>query len=330
MATLADTGYPTILNVARRLTPQGSVVQSIAELLEQENPFLQDVPWVEGNLPTGHRIASRTAMPVPTWRRINQGLDPTKSDTTQFDETTGMLEAYSKVDVDAAKLGGNPAAFRATEDSAFVEAFSQSVATAIFYESAVTNPERIHGLSARYPATTGYTSSSYVLKPGTNAGVNAQSIWLITWKPGRVYGIYPRGSTGGLAHEDMGIQLVNDVNGRQFRAYTSHFQWKFGLAVEDYRYALRLQWDPDDTTNFADSAKGMYMALAQMTGSIYKMEDSTRIYMSRASMRKLNAQLMSNEANMLSQVVVSGRTLNAFMGVPIRVVDSLVAESAIS
>lgn len=330
MATLVDTGYPTIANVARRLAPDGSPIRNIAELLQTANPFLEDVPWVEANMPASHRVVSRTAMPSPTFRRINQGLDPIKSDVTSYDETIAMLEAYSKVDVDAAKLGGNPAAFRASEDTAIVESFSQSVASSLFYESSVTNPERMHGLSPRYPATSGYTTSSYVLKPGTNAGVNARSIWLITWKPGRIYGIFPRGSSGGLMHQDMGEQLVTDVNSRQFTAYVSRFQWKFGLAVEDYRYAVRLQWDPDDTTNFADSAKGMYLALANMVGSIFKFEDSTRLYMDRVTLRKLNAQLMSNESNMLSQVVVNGRTLNAFMGVPIRITDALVAEAAIS
>lgn len=330
MATLVDTGYPTIANVARRLAPDGSPVRNIAELLEVSNPILEDIPWVEANMPASHRVTNRTAMPSPTFRRVNQGLDPIKSDVTSYDESIAMLEAYSKVDVDAAKLGGNPAAFRASEDTAIVESFSQTVATSFFYESAVTNPERMHGLAPRYPATSGYTSSSYVQKTGTPAGVNARSIWLITWKPGRIYGIFPRGSVGGLQHWDMGEQLVNDVNSRQFTAYVSRFQWKFGLAVEDYRYAVRHQWDPDDTTNFADTAKGLYLALAQMAGSVYQLDSSARFYMDRVTLRKLHAQLMSNEGNMLSQVVVNGRTLNAFMGIPIRVTDALVAETAIS
>lgn len=331
MATLVDTGYPTLLNVTRRLTPQGSVEQNIAELLTTQNPFLEDVPWIEGNLNTGHRITNRTALPAPTWRRVNQGIDPTKSETGSFDEVTGMLEAYSKVDVDAAKLGGNAAAFRATEDAAFMEGFAQEVARAVFYESAVTNPERIHGLTPRYPATTGFTASSYVLKPGTVAGVNAQSIWLVTWKQGRLYGIYPRGSVAGLSNKDMGEQLVNDVNGRQFTAYVSHYQWKLGLAVEDYRYAVRLQWDPDDAAGgFGDTGTGLYMAMQDMMGTIEKVEESTRFYMSRASLRKLRAQLGNNANSFLTEVVREGKLLTQFAGIPIRITDALVAESAIS
>ena len=46
--TLADWG--------KRVDPNGKV-DKIIELLGQTNPILQDMPFVEGNLPTGHATA---------------------------------------------------------------------------------------------------------------------------------------------------------------------------------------------------------------------------------------------------------------------------------
>lgn len=332
MSTLSDSGYPTVLNLAKRLGPDGKIETNIAEVLHAENPFLDDIPFEEANMATGHRITTRSNLgTAPTWRRVNQGITPTKSETEQFDETVGMLEDMSKVDVKLAEMSGNVAAFRKTEDDAKLESFAQEAGRAIFYENAMTNPNKIHGLSPRYAATSGYTASSYVLKPGTNAGSNAQSVWLITWKLGRIFGIYPRFSKMGLERKDLGEILTRDANNSEFRAFATWFRWEMGIAVRDYRYAVRMQWDPDDATNFADSAKGMYLAMQDMMGTIKSVDEgTTRFYMSRTSLRKLRAQAASNDANWMSQVNVGGKLLNTFLGIPIRVTDTLVSESAIS
>lgn len=333
MATLTDTAFPNLLNVARRLDPDGSI-SAIAELLSKAgDDLVNDIPWQEGNLPTGHRITTRTGLPSPTWRKLNQGLASVKSTTQQFDETCGMLEAWSRVDVDVAKLNGNVEAFRASEDTAFIMSLRQQLGTAVFYESVTTNPERIHGLSPRYGGTTGYTASAYTLKPGTNAGTNAHSVWLINWAPRKVYGIYPRGSgAAGLQYENLGKVPTRDASNNEFLAFVSRFQWKCGLAVEDYRYTVRMQWDPDDSTNFADTAKGMYLAMQNMTVTCYDMgQGNARFYMDRTSFAKLTAQLAANAASYLQWVTTeNGRLIPAFLGIPIRVTDLLVAETAIS
>lgn len=204
----------------------------------------------------------------------------------------------------------------------------QQVATAVFYESAITNPTRIHGLTPRYAATTGYTASSYVMKSITS-GVDGQSIWLITWEPRKLYGIYPKGSSAGLKIQDMGEQRVLDSNSAAFRAWCTWFQWKLGIAVEDYRYAVRFQWDPDTAGN-ADTAKGVYTAMQDMLSTIYEITPNTRFYMNRTSKKKLDTQLASNSANFLEYIEAGGKRIPAFMGVPIRVTDSLVAETIIS
>jgi hypothetical protein len=54
---------------------------------------------------------------------------------------------------DLAKLNGNEAAFRASEDDAFIAGLANDLETAFFYASTKTDPERIMGLSPRLDST---------------------------------------------------------------------------------------------------------------------------------------------------------------------------------
>ncbi len=330
MATLSDAGYPTLVDVVRTLAPDGTVEQNMAETLNAMNPILEDIPWVQGNLETGHRIVSRTGLPTPTWRRINEGVLPTKSRAQAFDETCGMLEDYSNVDKDLAKLHGNPQAYRGSEDKAKLEGFAQEVSRSFFYQSALLDPEKVHGMSPRYAATTGYTASSYVLKPGTNSGTNCHSVWLISWSPERIFGIFPKHSIAGLHQEDRGQQTIRDSAGKQFEAYVTHYKWDLGFAVKDYRYAVRMQWDVDDTTLFGDDDLGMISAMQTMIDTIHKDDGNLRFYMGRTSLAKLNAQRMNQTSNLLERIELGKRLVPSFMGVPIRREESLIAETAIA
>lgn len=336
MTTLSDNGFPNLQDWVKRQKPSGGVAD-IVNVMSKVLPELDDVPWVEGNLPTGHRITQANALPSVGFRKLNTGVPSTKASTEQFDETCGILEDWSSVDVDHAKLNGDEAAYRASEDTLKKEAFAQKFATSLFYESTASHPEAVHGLSARYPATSGYISSPYTLKGDNNSGDDCLSIWLITWEPRKVYGIFPKGSQMGLNVEDFGKQVIRDSNGNQFAAYQTKLQWKFGFAVEDYRYIVRYQLDPNDDA-FQETEKGVYLALRKMLNTIYKRSSSTRFYMGRAVKTLLDAQLAANDHNPMTWAtpknedgsLAPGSQVPMFDGVPIRVTDALVSETAIA
>ncbi len=329
MSTLTEGAFPSLANWAKRQDPKGGIAD-IINVMSKENPLLDDIPWQEGNLPTGHRITHALALPSMSWRLLNRGVAATKADVEQFDEVCGIMEDESKVDVDLAKLNGDAVAYRASEDKLKKEGFAQQAATAVFYENAGTNPERIHGLSARYPSTAGYTSSPYVFTGAAgNSGSNCRSIWLLTWELRKLYGIYPKGSMMGLQVEDKGEQRVLDSSSNAFWAYVTKMQWKWGLAVEDYRYAVRFQWDADDAT-MDDAEKGLILGMQKAMGTIYKMLPSSRFYMDRTTKIKLNAQLSSNKVSLMTNAIENDRLVERFMGVQIRTVDALTTEDAVA
>ena len=329
MTTVTDSGFPSLVNILKRTDPNGKIL-ALAEMLDKDLDFLSDIPWVESNLPTGHMLAQRTALPsaASLWRGYNEGGPTLKSDSDTFVEVCGMMEGYTKIDERLAAINGNTMEFRQSEARAVTEVFSQEFARALFYESIFSSPKKIHGLSARYAATSGYTASSYVQKLGTTSTTGCHSVWLLTWDPEYVFGIYPKASSAGLRREDKGLILQADSNGKNYDAWVEKFQWECGIAVKDYRYAVRLQWDTDDAA-VSDTAQNFYQALDKMLNTIKRVTPATRFYMDRTSMDKLQAQVGANAHSSLEWIKVDGsRPMPVYRGIPIRVTDALVSESA--
>jgi hypothetical protein len=338
MATIG-TLYPTLVDITKRTDPTGNIAD-VVEGLSKVNPILQDIAWKEGNLPTGHTYTSRAALPTPSWRKFNQGVAPTKSVTEQYTETCGMLEAYSKVDVALANLNGNSAAFRSDEDKAFAMGYGIEVARALFYESLSTNPERIHGLTPRLNATSGNPASAQIVKcPYVTTAPNGSdqtSIWLVGWSPDTVFGIYPKGSVAGLKNEDLGKVLTKDSGGtNEFTAWVTHWSWQLGLCVRDYRYLVRIcNIDTASTGGWkADLSDGPDIVLGLMD-AIAAMYDLTSVqpvfYMNRATYSMFNKQLVKKATvNLLEYLDRGGARVPHFMGIPIRIVDTLTSTEAI-
>ncbi len=131
MATLSVRN-PTLLDLAKASDPDGKIA-TIVEILNETNEILDDMSWVEGNLPTGHRTTIRSGLPAPTWRKLYGGVQPNKATNVQVTDNTGMLEAYAEIDKALADLNGNTAAFRLSEDRAHIEGMNQEMADTIFF-----------------------------------------------------------------------------------------------------------------------------------------------------------------------------------------------------
>lgn len=227
---------PTILDVAKRMTGDGNL-DKIVEMMNQTNEVLTDMTMLEGNLPTGNVSTVRTGLPKVAWRVFNDGVEPSKSATAQATDTCGMLEAYAVVDRELAKIANNAKEFRLQEDRAFLEAMNQEMASTLFYGSKAM-PEKFVGLTPRYSDKTAKSGENIIDAGGT--GANLTSIWLLVWSPNTVHGIYPKDSKAGFEMEDDGVVDVTTPEGKKYKAYQTHYQWKNGLTVRDWRYVVRI------------------------------------------------------------------------------------------
>jgi hypothetical protein len=240
MATLpTKAGAVTLFDIAAGLDPDGKVARTI-NLLTQSNEMLLDMTVMEGNLPTGHKAAILTGLPVPVWRRLYQGVPPSKATRASVTDSLGMLEARAEVDVKAYELNGNSAAWRLAQNAPFMEAMNQNMAETIIYGDAAVNPERFNGLAPRFGAIAGAGNAGNIIDAG-GTGSDNTSVWLVVWGENTVTGIFPKGSdSAGLKHRDLGeIDAFDELNNR-YRALADLWQWDLGLHVADWRYVVRI------------------------------------------------------------------------------------------
>ncbi len=317
----------TLSDVAKRLDADGKV-DKIVEILTQTNEVLEDMLFIEGNLPTGHKTTIRSGLPAAAWRMLNYGVQPSKSATTQQTDTCGMLEAYAEVDKALADLNGNTAAFRLSEDKAFLEAMNQEMAKTLFYGNTAQTPERFLGLSPRYAEKdkAKAENAANVIDAG-GTGAACTSVWLVAWGDNTVHGIYPKGSKAGFQHNDLREVTLQDPQGGRYQGYRTHYKWDIGLTLRDWRYTVRIA-----NINAADLSTAKLMDLMIEASEILPTKNLGRavFYMNRQVRTALRKQMI-NKANVhLSLAEVAGKQVLNFDEIPVRRCDAILnTETAI-
>ena len=329
MATL-NASLVSLADWAKRLDPDGKIA-AIGELLSQQNELLTDMPFIEGNLPTGHRTTVRTGLPTPTWRLLNKGVAAGKSTTAQIDEQCGMLEARGQVDKALAELNGNTGEFRMSEANAHLEGMNQEMASTLFYGNSGTAPEEFTGLAPRYSDLSGPANAQNIVS-GSGSGSDNSSIWLVCWGPLTVHGIFPKGSKAGLSHEDLGLQDAFDADNNRYRAYMDRWEWKCGIALRDWRYVVRIP-NIDISNLVAKSSAADLIEL--MIKAIHRIPNlkmgKPAFYMNRTCFQMLDIQRRDDviTGGGLRYENVDGISTPVFRGIPVRKCDALIETEAV-
>ena len=334
MAALS-TQFPTLLDLAKLTDPDGKIA-AVVEILNQTNQVLDDMVWIEGNLPTGHRTTIRTGIPAPTWRKLYGGVQPNKSTTAQVTDNCGMLEAYAEIDKALADLNGNTAAFRLSEDRAHIEGMSQEMAETVIFGNDGVDEAEFTGLAPRYNSLSAANAENIINGGSAGGQTDNTSIWLVAWGLNTCHGIVPKGSTAGLQHTDKGQVTIEDASGGsntgRMEAYRSHYRWDAGLTVRDWRYVVRIP-NIDKSTLLATAASGadlpdlMYQAIRRLPS---KSLGRPVFYMARDTLTMLQRQLSYKTKDSSLQLKdVGGVMTEMFQGSwPIRQLDVLAADEA--
>lgn len=322
MGLLAQQSQLTLVELAKR-TNNGNIL-TIAEVLAQVNEIIQDAVWIESNQATSHVGTVRTHLPTGSWRRINAGVASEASSTRQVTEGMGMLESYSKVDCKLCAIAPNPQQFRSDEDKAFIEGMGQNFVYTILYGNLSTDPEAFNGLATRY----NLTSLANVIGGG-GTGSDTTSLWIIDWGPTACHLIYPKGSTTGLSHRDLGEQTVSDGAGGEYQAYRTHFKIDGGLFVHDDRCIQRIANIETSGAVNTLSDNDIIELLNQMPTA--GGTGSTRIYVNRTLKTQFDI-LAKDKSNVnYTSDTAFGKPVTNFRGVPVRLVEQILStETAIS
>ncbi len=320
-------------------------------MLSQCNDYYDDMPWVEANEHTGHEFVFRTSIPAGSWRSYNMGVPYSKSTTAKARVGIGMLEDYSQVDRALAEHSGDREKFRYSEDVAFLEGMSQTIAQTFFYGNTTLTPAEFMGFSPFYNTLSTATAqnAANVINGGGSSNSNA-SLWLIGWSPETIFAVFPRGSKAGLDQEDKGDVVPGyDSVGNRFEAYTTWFRQQAGLCPKDWRWAVRIA--NIDVTNaglagpnaldlFATMSQALMLfpKLTRSTSGIVKtdavMDDPTPRpvwYCNRTVRHWMDIQAMRDRNVLLRITDYAGMPIDGFRDIPVKVVDQLVnTESALT
>lgn len=317
----------TLADWAKRMDPDGKV-DAIVEIL-QVNEILEDMIWVEGNLPTGHQYSVRSGYPEGAWRMMNYGVPNTKSQTYQVIDTCGMLEDYVEVDKDEADLGGQTKAFRMSESTAHLIGMSNQMAEAVIYGDQTTHPARITGFHPRFNDLSADNGGQIIDAGGTDVAGNT-SIYLVVWAPDKVFGMFPKGLKAGLSHKDLGEVTLEDAVGGQYQGYRDHFQWKTGLCVKDWQYVVRIaNIDVSALTKNAATGPDLIDLMTQAVEIPPMLSGGKVAWYCNKTIRSYLRRQTTNKSNVnLTMEQVAGKKALMFDEIPIRRVDAILDTEA--
>ena len=325
----------TLLDVAKRLKPDGSVETEVAELLSQTNAIVKDGVFVEANEKTAHRVTIQTGLPTVYYRSLNQGTPPSKSTTVQVKEGISLLEARATVDMKELSISGDPAALMMSESEPFLEAMNQRQAADTFYGNPAVDQRQYLGLAARYSLKSAANGQNIIDAGGVST--NNTSVWLVGWGPQTVFYTYPPGTMAGLQQRSLGEQRVLDVFGNAYQAMEVLYQWDNGLVVKDWRYATRIANINVANLTSETGAADLMKLMSRAIDRIPQMgKCNPAFYGNRTVMSMLKVQALNKSQNAiavqpaLSQLgaVVPGQFEYQFLGIPLRLVDQILSTEA--
>lgn len=340
MATVGGSTTVTLTDYAKTLDPDQQSIAKIIEILSQASPLLQDVPFMEGNLPVGHRSTRQGTLPSVGWRLLNVGTARTKTTHVQVDDMCGMLDAVNDVDKKLADLNGNTEAFRLTQDKGHIEAMAQEAESTFWYGNQSTDPEEFTGFGPRYAAgDTARDSGTYadqLIDGGGSSSSGQTSIWLINWGEDKVFGIYPKGMKAGLQMIDRGLIDIYDSSNNPYLGYRTYYQWDLGLAVADWRQVVRIAnldvanliTDDGTVSAGANIITSMIKAMHQLP-KVGAENGKKVFYVSKSAYLYLDLQtLKQTNMNVTYRQQPHGEMVMMFRGVPVRCSEQITETEA--
>lgn len=328
-----------LLDIMRSLDPDKSYADC-AEILTENNPIVEDMPMFPSNNAMGHRVTRRSTLPTVYRGKLNMGLTKSKSRKTQVVDTIGMYTGRAEVDSrTSAWVGSDTLELdRGSEEDAFLEKFTQTIAYDLLYGDEDTYESGMTGLQPRLEtAATAKTGSQVAKHHSSPSGSDYTSIYIVDWGERAVHGIYPMNhKMAGLDIQDRGIMDVLDSESLPFPAYVTDFHWYVGLAVHDNRHIGRLA-NIDVSQALADTTTLLTKSLIPMLNRMPKGKSWKRVmYCSTDIKTALEQQLKHMAGASANNVFLSmqeylGEMMLHVHGVPVRDVDQISqAESLVS
>jgi len=337
MAALG-TKLVTLADVAKSKNKQ---IGKVAEVLAQENPMLNDIPYMEMNEGTIHKEDIRSALPAVYYRKANQAIPASKSTVEERTFSSAHFESKSQIDAAVAKRGGMDRISynRWNQAQGHIQAHAQEHASLTIYGSPLTDPLKTAGFFDVYStlATSEPTYNQIVDAGGT--GSDNTSILLSFWGERSIFGVYPKGTQTGLKRTDRSagnkeVQIAaldSAGDAGTFYGYEEQFEIDHGLVIKDYRQGSRIA--NIDYLNLVSGAAAADL-IDLMISAFYKIHNPENgqgvFYVNRTIEAALHKQSLTKvgAGAGLTYDNYQGKKVLTFLGLPIRRSDALLNSEA--
>ena len=309
----------------------------LINILSKMSPELHDAYAQPCNSKDGlsYNYSVLSKLPDVTWGRIYKGIPTSKSARTLQSETTGWIEQASEVEERIVEISDNGAQVRMDEAMTFLQAMAIKAAESVWYSNSDLHSDQIMGLSPRYSDLSSKQAKNIIDAGGT--GNDNTSIWFVNWGRTQVSMVYPRNLPAGMQRKDRGKIPTQDENGDTYFVYREEFTWHLGIAVADWRQAVRIcNIDVSDlkagTVNLQKLLRKAFYAMPALG---YGLNSNTIIYMNRDVDEALDAETTNSTSSdnyvRLTPETVQGAFIHSWRGIPIRITDTLlVTESQVT
>lgn len=332
MAALGTT-LVTLADVAKSKNKQ---IGKVAEVLVQENPMLNDIPFMQMNEGTIHKEEIRSALPAIYYRKANQAIPASKTTTEERTFNAAHFESKSQLDAAVASRGGQDrvAYNRWNQAQGHIQALAIEHAALTIYGSPYTSNLKTPGLFDIYSTTAAAEATSLQIVDGGGSTSDMCSILRIHWGERAIFGIYPAGTQAGLKRTDRsqgGKEVpinATDTNGNAgtIWGYEEQFEVDHGIVVKDYRQASRIA-NIDPVT--LKSGVGAADLLDLMISAHYKIHNPQNgvgvWYCNRTIEAFLHKQALTKvgAGAGLTYDNYQGQKVLMFLGFPVRRADAL-------
>lgn len=320
-----------VSDIKNRLIGDNNILGRTIEIMQQSDPFMEDMGWVQCNAGENHESKYRTALPSGYYRMVNDYIPQGKSSTQKQIDTTASIEAWAEIDaefIEGSAAEGQGRAIRVDEAKATIMGIGNTSADMMLYSSLAEDPRGFDGLATRYSRMSSDKESiGYNVIDAGGQGANNTSIWLVNWSSQTIYGIYPKGGQIGVNRQDYGRTIDKNGDGEGRPVYQDYYTRKLGLCVEDWRSTVRIANIDVDTLTDENAAADI---IDLLTDAYYRIPNAIRaiesvnpvIYCSTPVAAALTKQ-SQKKTSPVSVDNVQGRPVKNFWGYKIKECDAI-------
>ena len=315
----------TAQDTLKALGPDGQLMD-FANTLDERLPILADAQFYPANDAMSHRDLREVSLPTPQVVALGDGWASSKNEFSPYTEGMGIYKDRIQVAKDITKISPNPGRERSKREARHMEGFNQGVSNDLLNSTNVTDPEKIRGLTLRYPTL----ATNGVYNVG-GSGSALTSAWMIQWGEDLTHLIYPKNHPHiGVNIEDMGLQFVTTETPTGGSAtgsikkrwdYVTELEWWLGWNIKDQRSTKRVCNIP--TNLYSGGLTDTLIKKIIEARNAYRTSGTVFVYVSETTYNALDFLAMDKNNVRYSNDNPWGREIMMIRDMPIRKWDSI-------